>query len=35
MYDGKDESATSYRNNTPFEDLYHRNNIKAPQGLPR
>ena len=35
MYNGENESATSYRNNTPVEDLYLRDNIKAPPGLPR
>ena len=33
MYNGKDKTTTPYRNNTPIQDLYHRDNIKAPQGL--
>ena len=35
MYNGKDESVALYRNNTPFEDLYHQNNVKVPPDLPR
>ena len=35
MYNRENESSTSYHNNTPFEDLYHRDNIKAPPGPPR